>query len=234
MPGIEIERVTKVFDGDVTAVDDVSLSVAAGEFDTDPPVYISSASAKDPGHEGHAPPGCSTVELMTWATPDPAAWGVDDSDGAPKYSRQAEYRKIKERVTEQLIDRAEEKLGEIRSHILWKEAATPMTQTRYTLSTGGSSYGIELATDQFGPLRLEYRTPIEGLILGGGSSRRGHGIVGAMVGGVESASALTGRNLRREVESGAVFGDPSKLTAGAEGWDALEACRKLQEKALRS
>ncbi len=55
-----------------------------------------------------------------------------------------------------------------------------------------------------------------------------------MVGGVESASALTGRNLRREVESGAVFGDPSKLTAGAEGWDALEACRKLQEKALRS
>jgi len=32
MPGIEIERVTKVFDGEVTAVDDVSLSIAAGEF----------------------------------------------------------------------------------------------------------------------------------------------------------------------------------------------------------
>ncbi|MCB0858759.1 MAG: NAD(P)/FAD-dependent oxidoreductase [Solirubrobacterales bacterium] len=208
--------------------------VAEGEFDTDPPVYISSASAKDPGHEGHAPPGCSTVELMTWATPDPAAWGVDESDDAPKYSRQAEYRKVKDRVMEQLIDRAEDKLGELRSHILWKEAATPMTQTRYTLSSGGSSYGIELATDQFGPLRLDYRTPIEGLILGGVSGRRGHGIVGAMVGGVESASALTGRNLRREVEAGAVFGDPSQLTAGGEGWDALEACRKLQEKTLRA
>jgi hypothetical protein len=109
-----------------------------------------------------------------------------------------------------------------------------MTQTRYTLSSGGSSYGIELATDQFGPLRLEYRTPIGGLILGGVSGRRGHGIVGAMVGGVESASALTGRNLRREVEAGAVFGDPSQLTAGGEGWDALEACRKLQEKTLRA
>jgi len=208
--------------------------VANGEFDGDPPVYVSSATAKDPGHGGHAPPGCSTVELMTWATPDPVAWGVDESEGAPRYSRQAAYREAKERITEQLIDRAETALGELRSHILWREAATPMTQTRYTLSSGGSSYGIELATDQFGPLRLEYRTPIEGLILGGVSSRRGHGIIGAMAGGVESASALTGRNLRREVEEGAVFGDPSKLTAGGEGWDALEACRKLQEKRLRA
>jgi len=32
MPGIEIERVTKVFDGEVTAVDDVSLSIDEGEF----------------------------------------------------------------------------------------------------------------------------------------------------------------------------------------------------------
>jgi len=32
MPGIEIDRVTKVFDGEVTAVDDVSLSIEDGEF----------------------------------------------------------------------------------------------------------------------------------------------------------------------------------------------------------
>ena len=208
--------------------------IAAGEFDTDPPVYISSASAKDPAHEGHAPPGCSTVELMTWATPDPEAWGVDESGEGPKYSKQSSYLEAKERITEQLIDRAEDQLGEIRSHILWKEAATPMTQTRYTLSSGGSSYGIELATDQFGPLRPEYKTPIEGLYLGGASSRRGHGIVGAMSGGVEAASALAGRNLRAEAGEGTVFGDPSKLTSGGEGWDALEACRKLQEKTLRA
>jgi len=208
--------------------------IAAGEFDSDPPVYVSSASAKDPGHEGHAPPGCSTIELMTWATPDPAAWGVDESEDAPKYSRQADYRKTKERITEQLIERAEEQLGELRSHVIWREAATPVTQTRYTLSTGGSSYGIELATDQFGPLRLEYKTPIEGLVLGGVSSRRGHGIVGAMAGGVEAASAMVGRNLRSEVAAGAVLGEPSKLTSGGEGWDALEACRRLQEKTLRA
>ena len=70
--------------------------------------------------------------------------------------------------------------------------------------------------------------------MGGASSRRGHGIVGAMAGGVEAASATVGRNLRSEVAAGAVFGEPSKLASGDEGWDALEACRKLQEKTLRA
>ena len=207
--------------------------IAAGEFDADPPVYISSASAKDPGHEGHAPPGCSTVELMTWITPDPDAWGVDE-DSDVKYSKQPAYREVKERITRQLIERAEEQLGELKSHILWQEASTPMTQTRYTLSSGGSSYGIELATDQFGPLRIECRTPVEGLILGGASSRRGHGIVGVMSGGVDAASAVAGRNLRSGIAAGEIFGDPSRLTSGGDGWDALEACRKLQEKTLRA
>ena len=105
-------------------------------------------------------------------------------------------------MIDQLIDSAEEILGDLRPHILWEEAATPMTQTRYTLSTDGSSYGIELATDQFGPLRPDFKTAIDGLFLAGASTRRGHGIVGAMNGGVEAASAVLGRNLREEVEAG--------------------------------
>ena len=32
MPGVRVERVTKVYDGDVLAVDDVSLEIAPGEF----------------------------------------------------------------------------------------------------------------------------------------------------------------------------------------------------------
>ncbi|MGK2956485.1 MAG: phytoene desaturase family protein [Solirubrobacterales bacterium] len=207
--------------------------VAAEEFDPDPPVYITSASAKDPGSTGHAPEGCSTVELMTWATPSLETWGIQPEDEAGKYSKQEGYLAAKENIIEQLIDTAEEVLGELRPHILWKEAATPMTQTRYTLSTAGSSYGIELATDQFGPLRPDFKTDIDGLFLAGVSTRRGHGIVGAMNGGVESASAVLGRNLRQEAAEGAVFGDIEALTAGGEGWDALEACRKLQDKSAR-
>jgi phytoene dehydrogenase-like protein len=207
--------------------------VTSGEFDPDPPVYITSATVKDPEWTGHTPPGCSTVELMTWATPSHEAWGIDDAGEAGRYSRQAAYREAKERITEQLIDGAEKVLGEIRSHILWKEAATPMTQTRYTGSTDGSSYGIELATDQFGPLRPDSPTAIEGFYLAGVSTRSGHGIFGAMTGGMAAASAILGRNLRAEVAKGEVFGDPAALTAGGEGWDALEACRRLQDKSAR-
>jgi phytoene dehydrogenase-like protein len=207
--------------------------VTSGEFDPDPPVYITSATVKDPEWTGHTPPGCSTVELMTWATPSLEAWGVDEAEDAGRYSRQANYREAKERITEQLIDTAETVLGELRPHILWKEAATPMTQTRYTASTDGSSYGIELATDQFGPLRPDVKTDIEGLYLGGVSTRSGHGIVGAMTGGVATASAILGRDLRGEIARGEVFGDTAALTAGGEGWDALEACRRLQDKSAR-
>lgn len=207
--------------------------VKAGEFDPKTPIYISSASAKDPGNTHHAPEGCSTLELMTWATPSPEAWGIDDESEAGRYSRQQGYREVKDRITEQLIEGAEGVLGELKSHILWKEAATPATQTRYTMSSEGSSYGIELATDQIGPLRPGVRTSVDGLYLAGVSTRRGHGIVGAMLGGRDAAGALLGRNLQVEVDEGQVFGDPSKLTAGGEGWDALEACRKLQDKTAR-
>jgi phytoene dehydrogenase-like protein len=207
--------------------------VTSGEFDPEPPVYITSATVKDPEWTGHTPSGCSTVELMTWATPSLDAWGVDEGEDAGRYSRQASYREAKERITDQLIDAAESVLGELRPHILWKEAATPMTQTRYTASTEGSSYGIELATDQFGPLRPDVKTDVEGFYLGGVSTRSGHGIVGAMTGGLAAASAILGRDLRSEIARGEVFGDTTALTAGGEGWDALEACRRLQDKSAR-
>jgi phytoene dehydrogenase-like protein len=207
--------------------------IAEGRLDEDPPVYISSASAKDPGNGDHAPAGCSTVELMTWATPDPEAWGVRDEGEHGKYSRQPSYREAKEEIAARLIERAEEQLGPLREHILWEEVATPMTQTRYTRSSGGSCYGIELATDQFGPLRPDHRTEVGGLILGGVSSRTGHGIVAAMSGGFECAAIALDRDLRAELAAGAVFGDPSRLSARLPGWDSLEASRKLQEKSRR-
>ncbi|MCZ2110014.1 MAG: hypothetical protein LC118_10700 [Dehalococcoidia bacterium] len=124
-------------------------------------------------------------------------------------------------------------LGELRSHILWEEAATPLTHARYTMASEGSCYGIELATDQFGPLRPAVKTPVDGLYLAGASARRGHGIAGVMVGGVDAAGAALGRNLFREFASGTVLGDPSRLTAGGNGWDPLEACRRLQDKTRR-
>jgi all-trans-retinol 13,14-reductase len=203
----------------------------AGEIADAPPVYITSATVKDPDGAGHAPPGCSTLELMTWTTPSPEAWGVPGADPATdRYSKAEAYRARKAALAERLIDVAEGVLGDLRPHIAWQEAATPLTQTRYTLSTDGSSYGIELATDQTGPLRPAPRTPIGGLVLAGASARRGHGIVGALLGGRDAASEVLGRDLTAEVRAGAVVADGDRLTAGGPGFDALAACRRLQDK----
>jgi ferredoxin--NADP+ reductase len=207
---------------------------AQGRLPATPPTYITSATVKDPDCTHHAPEGCSTLELMTWATPDPAAWGVsgrEAADGA--YRKTRSYRDTKAELTERLIDVAENVLGDLRGHIAWKEAATPLTHSRYTLSSDGSSYGIELAVDQMGPRRPAARTPIGGLYLAGASARSGHGIVGALVGGREAASAVLDRDLASEARRGAVFADVERLTAGGPGFDPLEACRRLQDKRAR-
>jgi hypothetical protein len=44
---------------------------------------------------------------------------------------------------------------------------------------------------------------------------------------------VLGRDLAVEVRGGAVFADVDRLTAGGEGFDPLEACRRLQDKSDR-
>jgi ferredoxin--NADP+ reductase len=201
---------------------------------TAPATYITSASVKDPEGHDHAPEGCSTLELMSWVTPDPEAWGVAGTRPANgAYSKEQRYRDAKEALTERLIDVAEGVLGELRPQIRWREAATPLTQERYTLTSEGSSYGIELATDQIGPRRPAPKTPIGGLYLAGASARRGHGIAGVLMGGRDAAGAVLGRDLADEVKGGAVFADVDRLTAGGPDFDPLAACRRLQDKSKR-
>jgi all-trans-retinol 13,14-reductase len=53
----------------------------------------------------------------------------------------------------------------------------------------------------------------------GASTFYNRGIAGAITGGLGTAAAIVGRDLEREVQSGMVFADPSKLTAGGPGWD---------------
>jgi len=189
------------------------------------PLFITTASVKDPTTGHIAPAGCSSVEIMTWVPANYNVWRVHDGPAAgEKYHRDRDYRSNKDALTELMIAGAEKVLPGLRDHIVWKEAATPVTQERYTLSTGGTSYGIETAIDQFGPQRPGPATEIPGLYLAGASTMSGHGIVGSMRGGVATAGAVLGRNLTREVDDGRVFGDPSKLSC-APDWDPWQYSR---------
>ena len=199
----------------------------AGRLPAELPLFITTASVKDPDTKRIAPRGCSSLEIMTWVPADYRVWQVHEGPAAgEKYHRSTDYRSTKAQLTEAMIDGAEHVFPGIREHIVWKEAATPVTQERYTLSTGGTSYGIELAVDQFGPNRPAPATEIAGLYLAGASTVFGHGIVGSMRGGVGTASAVLDRDLMREVEAGRVFGDPSRLAAEVADQDPWEYSRQ--------
>lgn len=205
-----------------------------GRFPDQPPVYITAASVKDRHTESLAPPGCSTLQAMTMAPAQRSYWRVEEEpESARSYSRNPDYRSVKEEVTERIIDAATEVIPDIREHIVWKESGTPVTYNRYIQATGGSAYGLMASPAQWGLKRPRPKTEIGGLFLTGASTTYTHGVLGTVLGGLTCAGVVLGRDLRTEVTDGAVFADTSRLTAGGPGWDPLEASRRLAWKKSR-
>ncbi len=189
-------------------------------------LFITVASVKDPNTQVIAPRGHSSLQIMTWVPSDYRLWGIEKGPASgEKYHRNPVYQTLKQRLTDVLVEGAETVIPGIKEHIVWKEAATPISQEHFTFSSGGTSYGIELSVDQFGPSRPSPKTEIDGLYLAGASTMFAHGIAGVMRGGVGCASAVLDRDLWSEVEGGRVFGDPAKLSGGGPDWDPWQASR---------
>ena len=174
----------------------IALPPFAGELPEHPLVFISVGSLKDPESPWIAPKGYTAMDVMTLVPPHPALWETDEGPAhGERYHRNPGYRGIKDEFAERLIDAAERMIPGIREHIVWKEASTPITHERYTLSTGGTSYGIKSALDQVGPNRPGYSTEVAGLYLVGANTQSGHGISGAIKSGVGCASVILERDL---------------------------------------
>jgi phytoene dehydrogenase-like protein len=146
--------------------------------------YITSASIKDPETASHAPDGVTNVEVMTLVDGDPRKWGVQPDAIEPwSYKKGDGYLEVKRRVEDDMIDRLDALFPGSRERVVFRESATPVTHSRYTRATAGTGYGLAATPDQFMQSRPGYRGPIDGLFLCGASTRAGHGIVGAMLGG---------------------------------------------------
>lgn len=198
----------------------------AGELPEHPLVFISIGSVKDPESPWIAPKGYTALDVMALVPPHPALWSTGEGPArGERYHRNPDYRALKDAFTERMVDAAERMIPGIREHIIWKEASTPVTHEKFTLSTGGTSYGIEIALDQVGPNRPGYATEVAGLYLVGANTQSGHGISGVIKSGVGCASAITGRDLTREAAEGAVFSPPDRLKPDPPGWDPWEASR---------
>ncbi|MCQ4118135.1 phytoene desaturase family protein [Rhodococcus tibetensis] len=200
-------------------VDDFSDNMAA---------FIHSGTVRDPENPRTAPPGCASVEAMTMVPRDPALWGIEKyGDFDRGYRREPVYRDLKSRLTDVMLDRIDRAYPGARAQVLWSEAASPATQTRYTRSSGGSSFGLAVRPSQYGPTRPGSRTAIPGLFLAGTSTRWGPGTTGAMLSGVKAAGAILSRDLDAEIHAGAVYGDASRLKPLDDDWDPLAASRRI-------
>jgi len=191
-----------------------------------PFAYVAMASRKDPGNLELCPPGQTNFQIMTLAPRGYDYWGVEEgpADGG-SYRRNETYRVRKQELTDLLIGAAERVLGPFRDEIVHCEMATTLSHERYTHSSGGTSYGYMHSPEQTGVNRPQYRTEIDGLWVVGANTAGGHGIAGAMSGGVFCAGEILERPLIAEVFLGEQLIDPADIPADPEGFDPLEFCR---------
>jgi phytoene dehydrogenase-like protein len=204
-----------------TDIEGIYARVEGGELPDENLAYLTITSLRDPDSPQVAPKGHTNLQVMTLVPHDYDVWHVErgPAEGG-RYHRDPEYRRRKSELMDSLLETAETIVPGLREHVVWKEAATPVTQERFTHSTGGTSYGIEYATDQMGPARIGYATDVPGLFLCGASTPAGHGIANVMFSGLRAAEAASGEPLRRAVLAGDVLGDRALLPELRDGWDA--------------
>jgi len=127
--------------------------------------------------EGYSAPGTSTLMLIFLSGYEP--WRKFEADY--RAGHKDAYYKEKERWAEILINRAEEKVVHgLSSMIEVKEAATPLTNWRYTSNTEGAIYGFEQSMGNSFMRRIDNRSPIKGLYLASAWGNPGGGYAGVL------------------------------------------------------
>ena len=102
-----------------------------------------------------------------------------------------DYHRIKEEFSKKIFQQLESKLlPGLRDHLLFHEAATPLTLERYTGNEMGAMYGLASTPRQIGNWRPSHQTPIQGLFQVGHYTRPSHGIVGASLSRLFAARAI--------------------------------------------
>lgn len=138
-------------------------------------------------YEGYSEPGSSTMQILFLSGYEP--WRQFEADY--RAGRKDAYYEQKERWTETLIRRAEEAVAPgLSSMIEVKEAATPLTNWRYTRNPKGAIYGFEQATNNAFFNRIGNRTPVGGLYLASAWGFPGGGFVGVLTGGQQASQEI--------------------------------------------
>jgi prolycopene isomerase len=137
-------------------------------------------SVYDNMFKGYSRPGSSTMRLFCLS--GYGAWRKFEGDY--RAGRKKAYYGEKGKWTDVLIRRAEEKaVPGLSSMIEVKEAATPLTNWRFTRNVEGAIYGFEQSMNNAYMDRIDNRTSLKGLYLASAWSYPGGGFSGVLLGG---------------------------------------------------
>jgi len=151
-----------------------------GEIPKNPTLIVSVPTLLDPSL---APNGQHILKILVIA---PYQYREEWGKQSPGKRQQ-----IKEEFCQKIFQQVESKLiPDLRNHLLYYEAATPLTLERYTGNEQGAMYGLASTPEQTGHLRPSHQTTVPGLFRVGHYARPSHGIVGASLSGLFAARAI--------------------------------------------
>jgi len=155
------------------------LSCVNGEVDK----VSFSVSIYDNIYEGYSKPGTSSLMLLCLSGYEPwRRFEKDYQDG-----NKTHYDREKTRWMDVLIRRAEkEVIPGLSSMIEVREAATPLTNWRFTRNPEGAIYGFEQSMDNAFMNRIDNRTPVKGLYLASAWGNPGGGFGGVLRAGEQA------------------------------------------------
>jgi all-trans-retinol 13,14-reductase len=143
--------------------------------------YLSFPSLKDPRAKRH------TAEIVA-----PFSYhSLEEHRDEPWRRRSADYESAKKRMTRALLDLVERTHPGFGNLVEYSELGTPLTFEYFTAAPSGTIYGYPGTPEKYSQAWLGPRTPIGNLYLTGTDAAL-LGIMGALMGGVVTASCLLG------------------------------------------
>lgn len=109
-----------------------------------------------------------------------------------KFGEAEEWRQAKAILMQKMLDFADKKIANLKSHILFIEAGSPATLHRYTSNHQGAAYGWAMTPKQTGTYRVANQSPIGGLYFSGHWAAPGGGVYGVSYSGVRTAQQILG------------------------------------------
>jgi len=158
-----------------------------------PVVYVSFPSAKDPAFEKENP-GFATMEAITVAN-----WSdYDNWKNKPWKKRGNDYEEMKENLSERMLKTVYKYVPQAKEAMAYRELSTPLSVKSLANYPRGELYGIDHTPDRFHQKWLKPKSGIKNLYLTGQDVLT-VGVTSALFSGLLTASAITKKNLMKEL-----------------------------------